>query len=428
MEDTEFIRALRSALNSLYEPDQLRGNPLVGVLGLEGRVDAPALLQEIIRKSIDAIRESADEVNYTRSWLAHDVLYLRYVRGYAREEAARKLNISDRQFSREVRTAIETLGMVIWRNHSALAESDVKSETTPHSDSSTDAAEPLHDSVVDAPMADGDVTEEDAGWLQDMPEDHPADWREILSSVLGLLQPVMAQHQTQLRVDMDRSLPNLLVAQNTLRHSLLVLLGWLIPVGAGATILLTPDVDGDKLALRWTVRLAPATGDSLREVVAEPLEISRQLLEQRGGSLEVTKGESDDGTLSALLTIPSLARVPVLVIDDNLDTIQLFQRYVQGTRYALMGVSTPDDVPRALERVQPRVILLDVMMPEIDGWDMLARLRHSSVVQNCSILVCSIMPLESVAHSLGADGFLQKPLLPQQLLYALDAQMERATS
>ena len=47
------------------------------------------------------------------SWLVYDVLFFRYVRGYAREAVANQLGISDRQLSREQRTAIETLALCL---------------------------------------------------------------------------------------------------------------------------------------------------------------------------------------------------------------------------------------------------------------------------------------------------------------------------
>lgn len=432
MDDTQFIRALRSALNNLYEPDQLRNNPLVGVLGLEGRIDAPAALQESIIDAIDAIRESGDEANFARAWLAYDVLHFRYVRGYGREEVAHKLNISDRQFSREVRTAIETLAAIVWRKHRPATGAEPRAFSGQMRDDMA-PDDTVRDDSTAGELSSSDATALDersggagATWLEDMPEESPSGWRETLESVLALLQPVMAQHDTRLQIAVGHALPDLLVAQNTLRQSLLVLLGWLIPAASGATILLKPDVGDGKLVLLWEVTVPFAQHAHLRESAETAMAIPRQLLDHRGGALEVAVESSgaETATFAILLTIPALAQVPILVIDDNLDTIQLFQRYVQGTRYALVGVSNPEDLSRVLERIQPRIILLDVMMPEIDGWDMLARLRQLPNAGSRAIVVCSIMPLESVARSLGANGFLQKPLLRHQLLQMLDTQME----
>lgn len=411
MEDADFIRALRSALNNLYEPDQLRSNPLVALLGYEGRVDAPAALAETVVDGIEGVRNSGMEASVTRAWLAHDVLHLRYVRGYSREEVARKLNMSDRQLSRELRSAIEMLAVVLWRKHPEAQTTIANGSTDVSQLEKIAQDEDSGDILSEGELGDG------VAWLREMPVESPTGWRDELDSVLALMQPLMEQHQSYLQVQFDAPIPNLLVAQNTLRQTLLLLLGWLIPVASHRTIVLRPAGVEDKLVLDW--RIEPPVeipeGD-------DALEVPRQLLAHRGGSLEVERIPDVPGgdALCVSLTIPALAQVPVLVIDDNLDTIQLFQRYVQGTRYALVGVSTPEEVPRALERVQPCIILLDVMMPQVDGWDMLARLRQLPEAEQRAIVVCSIMPLESVARSLGANGFLQKPVLPQALLQTLD--------
>lgn len=425
MEDTDFIRALRSALNNLYEPDQLRANPLSALLGFEGRVDAPAALAEAITDAIESIRDSGPDsgpdngtegdgvANPARAWLAHDVLHYRYVRGYSREEVARKLNISDRQLSRELRSALELLAVVLWRKHpqahGAAGAEPMRFTATPHD-------EPTSDEVVsEEPTMTG--ISDGATWLADLPVESPAGWREVLESVLLLMQPLMERHGVFLQIRLDATLANLFVAQNALRQTLLLLLGWFIPLADHSILLLHPSSANGMLILRWRVEGA---ADVLPDIDSA-LEIPRQLLAHRGGSLEIEVAQDSNETgFTVVLTVPALAQVPVLVIDDNQDTIQLFLRYVQGTRYALVGVSNPDEVSRALERVQPRIILLDVMMPQVDGWDMLARLRQLPEAQHLSIIVCSIMPLESVARSLGASGFLQKPVLPQALLQTLD--------
>jgi CheY-like chemotaxis protein len=94
----------------------------------------------------------------------------------------------------------------------------------------------------------------------------------------------------------------------------------------------------------------------------------------------------------------------------------------------LAGVTEPGDIPRLVEKYKPKIILLDVMMPETDGWDILTQLRHCLKNQPVSIVICSIMPMEGLARSLGANGFLQKPVLPLDFLRKLDEQVEQFSS
>jgi CheY-like chemotaxis protein len=154
------------------------------------------------------------------------------------------------------------------------------------------------------------------------------------------------------------------------------------------------------------------------------------LIERAGGSLEYVaenrQADADAARADCIrISLPALALIPVLVIDDNPDTIQLFQRYVQGTRYSVVGLQEPAEALRVIGAVNPRILLIDVMMPELDGWDLLTQIRLNHLLPNAAVLICSILPQESLARSLGADGFLQKPVLPQDFLNALDRQMDR---
>ena len=71
------------------------------------------------------------------------------------------------------------------------------------------------------------------------------------------------------------------------------------------------------------------------------------------------------------------------------------------------------------------------MLPDIDGWDMLGRLRAHPKTSDKPVVVCTIMPQEQLALALGAAAFLQKPVSRETLLAELDrltCQTEKAPS
>jgi CheY-like chemotaxis protein len=122
----------------------------------------------------------------------------------------------------------------------------------------------------------------------------------------------------------------------------------------------------------------------------------------------------------AAITCARVEQQPILVIDDHQDTLDLLQRYVSDTRYRLVASHEPQ---RALDLVQehhPLLILLDVMMPEIDGWEVLTRLKQHEATAAVPVWVCTVLDQSELALSLGADGFLRKPITRQALLSVLD--------
>ncbi len=70
------------------------------------------------------------------------------------------------------------------------------------------------------------------------------------------------------------------------------------------------------------------------------------------------------------------------------------------------------------------MILLDVMMQHVDGWQVLSDLRQEPTTSHIPVIICTILPVEGMALSLGANAFLQKPVSQQQFLHALDEQCQ----
>lgn len=391
IDNQQYLSYLRSALHHLYELDELRRNPLATLLGVAERVDAASGLQKILLDSIDSMQPESSEPPQSNQWTIYEVLFFRYVRGYSREAVADQLGISDRQLSREQRTALETLALHVWKTYHLESQQQI---------GTTQASE----------------------WVESLPPETSSAWKPILLSVLELLTPLMEEQEVRVQISEDEPLPDLLVSQMMLRHSLLNILGMLIPLSSPHPLLISPSVSGQSLIL--TIQVPQIFTDAIS--VSPAIEVARQLVERAGGNLIV---DTVDETARVTFSMPALQQIPVLVIDDNPDTLLLFQRYVQGTRYSLVGVQQPGEGIRLIEKIKPRIVVMDVMMPELDGWDLLARLRQnrqpSQLQQSpCAIIICSILPQESLARNLGADGFLQKPVLPQDFLRALDWQID----
>jgi len=129
---------------------------------------------------------------------------------------------------------------------------------------------------------------------------------------------------------------------------------------------------------------------------------------------------ADADRLSWTLAFPAKEQRVVLVIDDNADALQLFQRYASGTRYRVIGTRDAEAAPALAARLSPAAVVLDVMMPQMDGWEVLARLRQHPATASLPIIVCTILPQEELALSLGASGFIRKPVTQQMFLGALE--------
>lgn len=68
----------------------------------------------------------------------------------------------------------------------------------------------------------------------------------------------------------------------------------------------------------------------------------------------------------------------------------------------------------------PQAIVLDVMMPQVDGWEVLARLRQHPGTARIPVIICSVLADADLAAALGAMAVVPKPVTRQAFLSALD--------
>jgi CheY-like chemotaxis protein len=168
---------------------------------------------------------------------------------------------------------------------------------------------------------------------------------------------------------------------------------------------------------------SPADDPTLTGEVNEFFEQARRLVELSDGILDASLVEIPL-EFNAGVTLPFAEEINLLVIDDNEDSLRLFQRYLAGTRFNMIGVRDVNQVIVQAERVQPRIIILDIMLPGIDGWELLGRLRHHPNLEKVPVVISTILPHEQLAASLGAAGFLRKPFSREKLLELLNQQVD----
>ncbi|MBX3012813.1 MAG: response regulator [Caldilineaceae bacterium] len=157
----------------------------------------------------------------------------------------------------------------------------------------------------------------------------------------------------------------------------------------------------------------------------EALTIAQQLCALCAGILTLPFSAPSAQELRIQLQLPLFKRIPLLAVDDNDDTRQLLQRYLANSPYHLISIADPHETLAVAEKYHPHLILLDVMLPDIDGWELLGRLRQHPITEQVPIIICTILPQQPLALALGATAFLRKPVTQQALLAMLDHQLGR---
>ena len=110
----------------------------------------------------------------------------------------------------------------------------------------------------------------------------------------------------------------------------------------------------------------------------------------------------------------------VLAIDDDPQVIGLYERYLNPQGYYVMPLTDPSKAKEHVLKIKPFAITLDIMMPNKDGWSVLTDLKTDPLTRDYPVIICSIMEQADKGFSLGAADYLVKPILEEDLVWALD--------
>jgi len=115
----------------------------------------------------------------------------------------------------------------------------------------------------------------------------------------------------------------------------------------------------------------------------------------------------------------------VLLIDDDERLNALLTKYLSRFGFIVRAATHPDQGLRALRSDPPEVVILDVMLPDVDGFTLCRKIRESSRVPIVMLTARGDVTDRIVGLELGADDYLPKPFEPRELLARMQAILRR---
>ena len=109
----------------------------------------------------------------------------------------------------------------------------------------------------------------------------------------------------------------------------------------------------------------------------------------------------------------------ILLADDDLSMVSLLNTLLRMEGYQTVAVDADSDVPAAVRREMPDALLLDVYLGHQSGLEILDSLRNNGDTHLLSIVMTSGMNLQDECMRRGADAFLLKPYMPDELISVL---------
>ena len=124
-------------------------------------------------------------------------------------------------------------------------------------------------------------------------------------------------------------------------------------------------------------------------------------------------------------TFRSMRTQRVLVVDDEPNILQLVGAYLLAEGYDVLTAADGETALEVAERIQPDLVVLDVMLPGIDGVEVLRRLRTKSDVYVIMLTARAEETDKLIGLSVGADDYITKPFSPRELVARAKAVLRR---
>ena len=109
----------------------------------------------------------------------------------------------------------------------------------------------------------------------------------------------------------------------------------------------------------------------------------------------------------------------ILVVDDSMAMVRMIQSVLEKGGYRAIGISDPSRLEQTIDSERPALILLDVVMPERNGFQICRALKASETYMSIPVILVTSKATSSDrywAEQQGADGYVVKPFAEEELL------------
>ncbi len=380
-----FLELTKDALEHFYDLTHLQNHPFAQwVKRDDGSQETRGQrLQKDLARTIDMLDYRQPGDAGSGSVRRYNVMRLRYVDQWTIQRIAHELSISERQIYRDLRHAEEDLATILWSWYVEEAQT------------AADAPEPS-EPAYELDLLQTNLQTVDIRWL-------------VLagrSSIEGLL----AKRGVDISIDVPPEPVMVTTDPVIAKHVFINLFSVTAQKSAGDAVCVTLEAGDESPVLHVSFNQRPAGDDSLLN------DITVQLIHRLKWDIthDVLQGARRHVQISFGSNMPT-----VLVIDDFEGLSRLLKRYLAGYRCRVLSATDGMSGLRLAREIQPDAVILDVMMPDVDGWEVLQRFQNHPDTRHIPVIVCSVFNDPELAHALGAASFLSKPVKREDLIQAL---------
>ncbi len=399
MKPEEFRKLVKDALEHLYDTAYLEVHPLLTQLSgiaTANRSTRAQELRSILKNAVEGLRPPDGLSSGSPAWRSYLVLRSRYIQGMPLGQVENELGLSRRQLQRETLKGLEALASMLWANHRVETDSfsEAESASTVSINQMDTEMDPLEIELNQWKLA-----------LQN------CDVHSLINDTLWLLKSTSEQHQIDIQADLPAILPPVFVDATLTRQALFNILRAMVQISQhGISLAVTPNENFMIIQI--------CNHDSVHVLDENDWHAAERIMHSQEGSLQFENNPTVG--FQATIRLPLASQTQILIIDDNQAILQLFERYLAPHHYEVRKAQGGTEALSMATENPPDLIILDVMMPAMDGWQVLRSLKQNSITENIPIIVCSVLKEPELAVSLGARAYLKKPVDRLELLTTVE--------
>lgn len=284
-------------------------------------------------------------------------------------------------------------------------------------------------------------------------EPRPLQIGGVIADVVNVLAGQAEAKQQRLSYDIAAGLPDIMGDRDRLNQVLTNLIGNAIrytPEGGEIVVRAYPVEKAVRVDVQDTgIGIAPEDLSHIFErfyradhpLVQETrgtglgLYIVKMFVEMHGGRIWVESELGKGSTFTFILPVPlqeeeeAAHRAPphlvarirtILVVDDDRDTAELVKRQLEESGYRALILGRGRTVESWVREKRPDLIILDLILPDISGLDVLRALKENPVTADIPVIVQTIVPDDGSAWQLGVANYLVKPVTSERLMQAVE--------
>ncbi len=295
-----------------------------------------------------------------------------------------------------------------------------------------------------------DLSKIEAGKMEFIFE--PTDLREVIQGVLTTATALVKDKPIKLIADVPDELPTIIADTRRIRQVILNLVGNAAKFTEKGHIRVSATYDEREVIIAVEDTGIGIPKDKFHLVFQEfqqvdssstrryggtglGLPVSKRFVEAHGGRIWFESEEGVGSTFYVALPIGGPGSVKpeeepeveegenrlVLVIDDDPAVVTLFRRYLERHDYQVVGLTDPSRAVEEVKRLKPYAVTLDLVMPGMDGWQVLQALKSDPTTRDVPVVICSIAG-DGVERgiAMGVTDYLVKPVTEESLFAALE--------